>query len=130
MECACLLPDQAAGALAGIAVERITFSEVTQRAVRAALQAPRDVSQALVDAYLARRGLDYLFGFTLSPLLWRKLPGARSAGARPARLDSTCTRLQQPLPSPSCPVSCPSFSLKCIGVATTSCTAYMQEICE
>ena len=62
-------------------MERIAFSEVTQRAVQAALAAPRDVSQALVDAYLARRGLDYLFGFTLSPLLWRKLPGARSAGA-------------------------------------------------
>jgi DNA topoisomerase-1 len=80
------LPDQAAGALAGVAVQRITFSEVTRSAVAAALAAPRDVSQPLVDAYLARRGLDYLFGFTLSPLLWRKLPGARSAGARPGQL--------------------------------------------
>ena len=65
-----------------MSVERITFTEVTQAAVAGALAAPRPVSQALVDAYLARRALDYLFGFTLSPLLWRKLPGARSAGAR------------------------------------------------
>ena len=62
-------------------VERITFTEVTRAAVAAALAAPRALSQPLVDAYLARRALDYLFGFTLSPLLWRKIPGARSAGA-------------------------------------------------
>jgi reverse gyrase len=62
-------------------VQRITFTEVTSRAVRSALASPRTVSPELVDAYLARRALDYLFGFTLSPLLWRKLPGSRSAGA-------------------------------------------------
>lgn len=71
---------QAAKALRGVAVQRITFTEVTSKAVQDALAAPRTISQALVDAYLARRALDYLFGFTLSPLLWRKLPGSRSAG--------------------------------------------------
>ena len=63
-----------------ISPERITFTEVTKRAVEAALAAPREVSIPLVEAYMARRALDYLFGFNLSPLLWRKLPGARSAG--------------------------------------------------
>ena len=71
---------QAAGALHGVNVQRITFTEVTQQAVRQALGAPRAISQELVDAYLARRALDYLYGFTLSPLLWRKLPGSKSAG--------------------------------------------------
>jgi hypothetical protein len=71
---------QARGALQGVGVERITFTEVTERAVREALAAPRQVSQPLVQAYLARRALDYLVGFTLSPLLWRKMSGARSAG--------------------------------------------------
>lgn len=61
-------------------MERITFTEVTERAVRDALAAPREVSAPLVDAYRARRALDYLFGYNLSPVLWRKLPGARSAG--------------------------------------------------
>lgn len=73
---------QERGVLEGVSVERITFVEVTRAAVLAALAAPRPVSAPLVDAYLARRALDYLFGYTLSPLLWRKLPGARSAGAR------------------------------------------------
>ncbi|BDA43988.1 DNA topoisomerase 1 [Coccomyxa sp. Obi] len=80
---------QAAKALSGVRVQRITFTEVTSRAVQDALAAPRTVSQALVDAYLARRALDYLFGFTLSPLLWRKLPGSRSAG----RVQSVALRL-------------------------------------
>ena len=71
---------QAAGALRGVDVQRITFTEVTQQAVRQALGAPRTISQELVDAYRARRALDYLYGFTLSPLLWRKLPGSKSAG--------------------------------------------------
>ena len=71
---------QAAGALRGVNVQRITFTEVTQQAVQQALAAPRCVSQELVDAYLGRRALDYLYGFTLSPLLWRKLPGSKSAG--------------------------------------------------
>ncbi len=61
-------------------MQRITFTEVTQQAVQQALAAPRSVSQELVDAYLGRRALDYLYGFTLSPLLWRKLPGSKSAG--------------------------------------------------
>jgi DNA topoisomerase-1 len=60
--------------------QRITFTEVTKSAVEAALASPREVSMPLVEAYMARRALDYLFGFNLSPLLWRKLPGARSAG--------------------------------------------------
>jgi DNA topoisomerase-1 len=59
---------------------RATFTEVTRPAVEAALAAPRELAAPLVDAYLARRALDYLFGFRLSPLLWRRLPGARSAG--------------------------------------------------
>jgi len=70
-------------------VQRITFNEITKSAVKAALEAPRDVSQELVDAYLARRALDYLVGFTLSPVLWRKLPGSRSAG----RVQSVALRL-------------------------------------
>ncbi|WP_448204692.1 type I DNA topoisomerase [Azospirillum sp. sgz302134] len=70
-------------------VQRITFNEITKSAVQAALEAPRDVSRELVDAYLARRALDYLVGFTLSPVLWRKLPGSRSAG----RVQSVALRL-------------------------------------
>src|SRR5919112_337966 len=66
--------------LKGVPVERVTFNAITKDAVQAALRQPRQIDQALVDAYLARRALDYLVGFTLSPVLWRKLPGARSAG--------------------------------------------------
>jgi len=62
------------------AVERVTFNAITQRAVQEAMAAPRQIDMELVEAYLARRALDYLVGFTLSPVLWRKLPGARSAG--------------------------------------------------
>ena len=80
---------QARGVLQGVPVERITFVEVTRAAVLAALASPRDVSGPLVDAYFGRRAIDYLFGFTLSPLLWRKLPGARSAG----RVQSAALRL-------------------------------------
>jgi DNA topoisomerase-1 len=76
-------------ALKGIPVERVTFNAVTKDAVQAALANPRQVDQALVDAYLARRALDYLVGFTLSPVLWRKLPGARSAG----RVQSVALRI-------------------------------------
>ncbi|ESQ84103.1 DNA topoisomerase I [Asticcacaulis sp. AC466] len=61
-------------------VQRVTFNAITQSAVQQAMAAPRDIDMELVDAYLARRALDYLVGFTLSPVLWRKLPGARSAG--------------------------------------------------
>ena len=76
-------------ALAGVEVRRITFNEITKAAVKAALAAPRDLDGDLIDAYLARRALDYLFGFTLSPVLWRKLPGSRSAG----RVQSVALRL-------------------------------------
>ncbi len=73
----------------GLNVQRIVFNEITKKAVQEALKAPRDVNKELVDAYLARRALDYLVGFTLSPILWRKLPGARSAG----RVQSVALRL-------------------------------------
>lgn len=76
-------------ALKGKTVKRIVFNEITKTAVRDALRHPRDINQELVDAYLARRALDYLVGFTLSPVLWRKLPGARSAG----RVQSVALRL-------------------------------------
>src|SRR3954451_1382357 len=76
-------------ALKGVKVRRITFNEITRSAVRAAMAAPRDLDQPLIEAYLARRALDYLVGFTLSPVLWRKLPGARSAG----RVQSVALRL-------------------------------------
>jgi len=76
-------------AIKGIPVERVTFNAVTKDAVQKALANPRPIDQALVDAYLARRALDYLVGFTLSPVLWRKLPGARSAG----RVQSVALRL-------------------------------------
>ncbi|WP_353218410.1 type I DNA topoisomerase [Sandarakinorhabdus sp.] len=68
---------------------RVTFNEITKSAVTRAMAAPRDLDQPLIDAYLARRALDYLVGFTLSPVLWRKLPGAKSAG----RVQSVALRL-------------------------------------
>lgn len=70
-------------------VSRVTFNAITRDAVTEAMKNPRDVDTALVEAYLARRALDYLVGFNLSPVLWRKLPGARSAG----RVQSVCLRL-------------------------------------
>jgi len=70
-------------------VERVTFNAITKQAVTEAMQHPRDLDRDLIDAYLARRALDYLFGFTLSPVLWRKLPGAKSAG----RVQSVALRL-------------------------------------
>jgi len=76
-------------ALKGVEVRRITFNEITRSAVRYALAHPRDLDQPLIEAYLARRALDYLVGFTLSPVLWRKLPGSRSAG----RVQSVALRL-------------------------------------
>jgi DNA topoisomerase I len=76
-------------ALAGIPVERVVFNAVTKEAVLDALRHPRAIDGPLVNAYLARRALDYLVGFTLSPVLWRKLPGARSAG----RVQSVALRL-------------------------------------
>lgn len=77
------------GALKGKAVQRVVFNAITKNAVLEAMQHPRDVDAALVDAYLARRALDYLVGFSLSPVLWRKLPGSRSAG----RVQSVALRL-------------------------------------
>ncbi len=76
-------------ALKGKEVRRVTFNAITKDAVRTAMANPRDIDMQLVDAYLARRALDYLVGFTLSPVLWRKLPGARSAG----RVQSVALRL-------------------------------------
>jgi DNA topoisomerase-1 len=76
-------------ALAGIPVERVVFNAVTKEAVLDAMRHPRAIDGPLVNAYLARRALDYLVGFTLSPVLWRKLPGARSAG----RVQSVALRL-------------------------------------
>jgi DNA topoisomerase-1 len=70
-------------------VERVVFNAITRDAVLDAMKNPRQIDDALVDAYLARRALDYLVGFTLSPVLWRKLPGARSAG----RVQSVALRL-------------------------------------
>ncbi len=76
-------------ALKAQAVERVVFNAITKAAVTEAMKHPRGIDAALVDAYLARRALDYLVGFTLSPVLWRKLPGARSAG----RVQSVALRL-------------------------------------
>ncbi|HBS35449.1 MAG TPA: DNA topoisomerase I, partial [Parvularcula sp.] len=73
----------------GLKVDRVAFNAITKSAVAEAIAHPRQVDQDLVDAYLARRALDYLVGFTLSPVLWRKLPGARSAG----RVQSVALRL-------------------------------------
>ncbi|MCY4397413.1 MAG: type I DNA topoisomerase [Rhodospirillaceae bacterium] len=70
-------------------VRRVVFHEITRDAVRQAMENPRPIDRNLVDAYLARRALDYLVGFHLSPVLWRKLPGARSAG----RVQSVALRL-------------------------------------
>jgi len=70
-------------------VKRVVFNEVTRSAVLDAFSRPREIDRELVEAYLARRALDYLVGFTLSPVLWRKLPGSRSAG----RVQSVALRL-------------------------------------
>ena len=73
----------------GLPIERVTFNAVTKQSVLDAMKAPRAIDAPLVEAYLARRALDYLVGFTLSPVLWRKLPGSRSAG----RVQSVALRL-------------------------------------
>jgi DNA topoisomerase I len=70
-------------------VQRVTFNAITKAAVLEAMAAPRELDHDLIDAYRARRALDYLVGFTLSPVLWRKLPGAKSAG----RVQSVALRL-------------------------------------
>ena len=72
-----------------VKLQRVTFNEITKKAVQKAFESPRDVDIDLVEAYLARRALDYLVGFTLSPVLWRKLPGSKSAG----RVQSVALRL-------------------------------------
>lgn len=77
------------GVLKSVAVERVAFNAITRQSVQDALAHPRAIDQELVDAYLARRALDYLVGFSLSPVLWRKLPGSRSAG----RVQSVALRL-------------------------------------
>ena len=70
-------------------VDRVTFNAITKSAVTEAMKSPRALDTDLIDAYLARRALDYLYGFTLSPVLWRRLPGAKSAG----RVQSVALRL-------------------------------------
>ncbi len=76
-------------ALKGVNVLRVTFNEITKSAVKTAMAQPRELDQPLIEAYMARRALDYLVGFTLSPVLWRKLPGSKSAG----RVQSVSLRL-------------------------------------
>src|ERR1700722_2784384 len=76
-------------ALKGVVVRRISFNEITRGAIQDAIKHPRDLDLPLIEAYMARRALDYLVGFTLSPVLWRKLPGSRSAG----RVQSVALRL-------------------------------------
>jgi DNA topoisomerase-1 len=76
-------------ALKDAEVQRVVFNAITEAAVTEAMKHPRSIDMELVEAYLARRALDYLVGFTLSPVLWRKLPGARSAG----RVQSVALRL-------------------------------------
>ena len=72
-----------------IQIHRVVFHEVTKKAIQDAIAHPKQLNQDLIEAYLARRALDYLFGFTLSPILWRKLPGSKSAG----RVQSVALRL-------------------------------------
>ncbi len=80
---------QKKGALKDVDVKRVVFNAITKSAVLDAMAKPRAIDMELVEAYLARRALDYLVGFTLSPVLWRKVPGARSAG----RVQSVALRL-------------------------------------
>lgn len=75
--------------LTGKKIERVVFHEITKSAVKEGIENPREIDQDLVSAYMARRALDYLVGFTLSPVLWRKLPGSKSAG----RVQSVALRL-------------------------------------
>lgn len=80
---------QSENLLKGLTVRRATFNEITKKAVLEAFENARDLDQPLIEAYLARRALDYLVGFNISPVLWRKLPGSRSAG----RVQSVALRL-------------------------------------
>ncbi|SDK53853.1 type I DNA topoisomerase [Paracoccus chinensis] len=83
------LREALASSLKKAQVSRVTFNAITKNAVTEAMANPREIDQPLVDAYLARRALDYLVGFNLSPVLWRKLPGAKSAG----RVQSVALRI-------------------------------------
>ena len=80
---------KAKGLAKTVPIKRITFNEITKKTVTDAIAKPREIDGDLVDAYMARRALDYLVGFSLSPVLWRKLPGAKSAG----RVQSVALRL-------------------------------------
>ena len=80
---------QEKGSLADKKISRVTFNAITKKEINEAINNPREIDTEMVQAYLARRALDYLVGFTLSPVLWRKLPGARSAG----RVQSVALRL-------------------------------------
>lgn len=76
-----------------INLARVVFNEITEASIKTALLAPRDIDANLVNSYLARRALDYLIGFNISPVLWRKLPGCRSAGrVQSAALSLICDR--------------------------------------
>lgn len=76
-----------------ITIARVVFHEITESSIKAALKAPREIDANLVHAYLARRALDYLIGFNISPILWRKLPGCQSAGrVQSAALALICDR--------------------------------------
>lgn len=76
-----------------IGIARVVFHEVTEASIKSALQSPREIDANLIHAYLARRALDYLIGFNISPLLWRKLPGCQSAGrVQSAALSLICDR--------------------------------------
>jgi DNA topoisomerase IA len=76
-----------------IGIARVVFHEITEASIKSALQSPREIDANLVHAYLARRALDYLIGFNISPLLWRKLPGCQSAGrVQSAALSLICDR--------------------------------------
>jgi DNA topoisomerase IA len=84
---------QQQGALHNIFLARVVFHEITKQSIKTALQAPRKINVNLVHAYLARRALDYLIGFNISPLLWRKLPSCQSAGrVQSAALSLICDR--------------------------------------
>ena len=77
------------GVMKDVAVSRVVFNEITKNAILAAMKEPREIDSEMVEAYLTRRALDYLVGFNLSPVLWRKLPGSKSAG----RVQSVALRL-------------------------------------
>ena len=72
-----------------VQIHRVVFHKITKKAIKDAIAHPKELNKDLIEAYLARRALDYLFGFTLSPILWRKVPGSKSAG----RVQSVALRL-------------------------------------